>query len=84
MPYPYGYQQPYSVAHAPPMYTAPTPSVPGKPLDWQVYTTTDGRKYYFNRVTKVTQWECPPELLEAEKNVRQNVYRTKILTLDRA
>ncbi|KAL3843845.1 hypothetical protein ACJIZ3_001248 [Penstemon smallii] len=32
-------------------------------LDWGVYTTRAGKKYYYNRRTKVSDWEKPLELM---------------------
>jgi pre-mRNA-processing factor 40 len=37
-------------------------SVPG-PSDWQEHIAPDGRRYYHNRVTKLSSWEKPTELM---------------------
>lgn len=42
----------------------------GKPAevqcDWKEFTSPDGRKYYYNRVTKVSVWQMPEELKRAQ------------------
>ena len=30
--------------------------------DWKEFTAPDGRKYYYNRVTKESKWQMPEEL----------------------
>jgi hypothetical protein len=52
----------------PPMMTMPY-GTNTTTTDWQEFSTPDGRKYYYNRITKVTQWEKPQELINAEKTV---------------
>ncbi|KAL3651725.1 hypothetical protein CASFOL_004727 [Castilleja foliolosa] len=34
-----------------------------KPSDWKEYTTRNGKKYYYNKRTKVSSWEKPIELM---------------------
>lgn len=34
---------------------------------WSVHTNNDGRKYYYNKVTKKSQWEMPEELKSSEE-----------------
>jgi pre-mRNA-processing factor 40 len=34
--------------------------------DWTEHPGPNGRKYYFNRVTKVSTWTKPEELMTAE------------------
>ena len=34
---------------------------------WQVRTTPEGKKFYFNKVTKKRVWKRPPEMAEAEE-----------------
>jgi len=36
-----------------------SPASPALPPPWQVYHTVDGKPYYHNPSTKVTQWEAP-------------------------
>ncbi|KAK4481561.1 hypothetical protein RD792_012463 [Penstemon davidsonii] len=31
--------------------------------DWQEYDAADGRRYYYNKITKQSSWEKPPELM---------------------
>lgn len=33
-----------------------------KASDWKEFTAPDGRKYYYNSVTKVSSWSMPEEL----------------------
>uniref|UniRef100_A0A7N1A3A1 Pre-mRNA-processing protein 40A n=2 Tax=Kalanchoe fedtschenkoi TaxID=63787 RepID=A0A7N1A3A1_KALFE len=42
--------------------SAPTAS-PQSSSDWQEHTASDGRRYYYNRKTKQSSWEKPPELM---------------------
>eukprot|EP00026_Physarum_polycephalum_P003013 Phypoly_transcript_03022.p1 GENE.Phypoly_transcript_03022~~Phypoly_transcript_03022.p1 ORF type:complete len:847 (+),score=257.26 Phypoly_transcript_03022:49-2589(+) len=39
----------------------------GNAKDWAEHTAPDGRKYYHNKVTKVTTWEKPNELKNADE-----------------
>ncbi len=34
--------------------------------DWKEFTAPDGRKYYYNRVTKQSKWQMPEELKQAQ------------------
>lgn len=34
--------------------------------DWKEFTSPDGRKYYYNRVTKSSVWQMPEELKTAQ------------------
>lgn len=44
---------------------------------WRELTATNGRKYYYNMVTKVSMWEMPPDYAE-------HLERTKdVTTIDR-
>lgn len=55
---------------------------------WKEYETEDGRKYYHNEITNVTQWE-KPESFESSKSTRvkkhkkrsSNVEKTRSVTL---
>ncbi|KAG5451546.1 WW domain binding protein 4 [Clonorchis sinensis] len=56
--------------------------------EWREATTPDGRKYYWNTVTRVTQWERPegdvaPEVLsvKAEKERLQHFVLNKLVEL---
>jgi pre-mRNA-processing factor 40 len=58
---------------APNMYAQPliAPVAPTSPPkssenDWVEYKTPQGQPYYFNKVTKITQWTKPQELIDAE------------------
>lgn len=45
---------------------------PGKQevqCDWKEFTAPDGRKYYYNRVTKQSKWQIPEELKQAQAMV---------------
>uniref|UniRef100_A0A5K3F3C4 EOG090X064W n=1 Tax=Mesocestoides corti TaxID=53468 RepID=A0A5K3F3C4_MESCO len=65
-----GYAPPYGVPamhYVQPQYYAAgyvqsTPSSSVTQSTWTEHTSHDGRKYYFNNVTKVTTWEKPEEL----------------------
>lgn len=35
----------------------------GQPNPWQEYKSPDGRVYYYNSITKATQWTKPEELM---------------------
>jgi pre-mRNA-processing factor 40 len=35
--------------------------------DWKEYTAPDGRKYYYNKVSKESKWELPDELKRARE-----------------
>eukprot|EP00252_Welwitschia_mirabilis_P016100 TRINITY_DN35600_c0_g1_i1.p1 TRINITY_DN35600_c0_g1~~TRINITY_DN35600_c0_g1_i1.p1 ORF type:complete len:854 (+),score=177.92 TRINITY_DN35600_c0_g1_i1:105-2564(+) len=39
--------------------------------DWSEHTAPQGNKYYYNRITRVSQWNKPPELIAAEQLQRQ-------------
>lgn len=40
---------------------------------WQEFRHSDGRLYYFNSVTKATQWTKPPDLMNpTEVSARQH------------
>ena len=36
---------------------------PGPPAQWQIARTPEGREYYYNSVTKATQWTKPEALM---------------------
>lgn len=44
---------------APPFGQPPPQAAP----PWQEHRTPDGRNYYYNSITKVTQWTKPEELM---------------------
>lgn len=37
------------------------------PTTWQEHRTPDGRAYYYNPATKVTQWTKPEEMMAPEE-----------------
>lgn len=41
-----------------------TPPFGQPPQLWQEHRTPDGRSYFYNSVTKVTQWTKPEELMD--------------------
>lgn len=41
-----------------------TPPFGQPPQLWQEHRTPDGRSYFYNNVTKVTQWTKPEELMD--------------------
>jgi hypothetical protein len=45
------------------------PPIPNQPLppQWKTATTEDGKVYYYNLVTRQTQWEFPKDPLSAEQ-----------------
>jgi len=45
-------------APAPPT-SAPPPPEPALPPDWEAHEDNDGNVYYYNVLTKVSQWESP-------------------------
>eukprot|EP00927_Polykrikos_kofoidii_P000057 TRINITY_DN10026_c0_g1_i1.p1 TRINITY_DN10026_c0_g1~~TRINITY_DN10026_c0_g1_i1.p1 ORF type:complete len:601 (+),score=88.30 TRINITY_DN10026_c0_g1_i1:68-1804(+) len=51
----------YESAQPPPPVTPP----PAHLNPWRVYKTAAGLPYYHNHTTGVTQWEAPPEILNA-------------------
>jgi hypothetical protein len=45
-----------------------TPAERADPLHiWKEHTNADGRKYYFNRITKVSTWTIPEDLKAAKE-----------------
>ncbi|EAZ51266.1 RNA binding protein [Cryptosporidium parvum Iowa II] len=40
---------------------------------WKEYFTSDGKPYYHNELTQVTQWEVPPEFLSFRPNFSREV-----------
>lgn len=58
----------------------------GPPGLWQEARNADGRVYYYNTITKATQWTKPEELMtpaEVRKN-QLKCFRSRILTLNTA
>lgn len=49
---------------APPPYGQP-------PTTWQEHHTPDGRAYYYNTVTKATQWTKPEEMMSGAEVCRR-------------
>jgi hypothetical protein len=41
------------------------PPFPQPASAWQEHKTPEGRAYYYNNVTKVTQWTKPEEMMSA-------------------
>jgi len=50
------------VAAASPAGVAAAPPAPAAGSVWQVHHTAEGRAYYYNSSTGVTQWEAPPAM----------------------
>ena len=42
------------------------------PNPWQEYKSPDGRVYYYNSITKVTQWTKPEELMSPAERALAN------------
>lgn len=42
------------------------------PNPWQEYKSPDGRVYYYNTITKVTQWTKPEELMSPAERALAN------------
>ncbi|CDS40501.1 pre mRNA processing factor 40 A [Echinococcus multilocularis] len=70
-PPPYGVPAMHYVSH--PYYTAgyvpPVSSASAAQTTWSEHTSHDGRKYYYNNLTKVTTWEKPDELKSASEKL---------------
>ncbi|KAK4201852.1 hypothetical protein QBC40DRAFT_277671 [Triangularia verruculosa] len=45
---------------------------PGAPSAWQEHSTPDGRVYYYNPLTKVTQWTKPEEMMTPAERALAN------------
>ncbi|VDM16214.1 unnamed protein product [Hydatigera taeniaeformis] len=54
----------YAAGYAPPIASASVTQTP-----WSEHTSHDGRKYYYNNLTKVTTWEKPDELKSASEKL---------------
>lgn len=53
-----------------------------QPGPWQEHRTPDGRSYYYNAITKVTQWTKPEELMSpAEVCCFSLAFLSALLTL---
>lgn len=44
----------------------------GQPATWQEHRTPDGRNYYYNPATKVTQWTKPEEMMSPAERALAN------------
>ena len=44
----------------------------GQPIPWQEYKSQDGRVYYYNSITKATQWTKPEELMSPAERALAN------------
>ncbi|KAL5962322.1 hypothetical protein TSMEX_009935 [Taenia solium] len=70
-PPPYGVPAMHYVSH--PYYAAgyvpPIASTSVTQTTWSEHTSHDGRKYYYNNLTKVTTWEKPDELKTASEKL---------------
>ncbi|KAI1859802.1 hypothetical protein JX265_010251 [Neoarthrinium moseri] len=44
----------------------------GQPAPWQEHKTADGRSYYYNPITKVTQWTKPEEMMSSAERALAN------------
>ncbi|KAI8976452.1 hypothetical protein BDB01DRAFT_802905 [Pilobolus umbonatus] len=51
------------------MYRPPPGNYPPAPAVWREHTTPEGRKYWYNNITKNSTWEKPEELLTLEEKV---------------
>lgn len=47
----------------------------GQPNPWQEYKSPDGRVYYYNSITKATQWTKPEELMSPAEVRYASLYR---------
>ncbi|XP_071737629.1 pre-mRNA-processing protein 40A [Rutidosis leptorrhynchoides] len=56
-------QQPPSVTPTNQTSSASNANQDASAADWQEYTAADGRRYYYNKRTKQSSWEKPPELM---------------------
>ncbi|KAL5113007.1 hypothetical protein TcWFU_009847 [Taenia crassiceps] len=54
----------YAAGYVPPMASASVTQT-----TWSEHTSHDGRKYYYNNLTKVTTWEKPDELKSASEKL---------------
>ncbi|GLC56985.1 hypothetical protein PLESTB_001170500 [Pleodorina starrii] len=57
--YPTYFQQPAVQVQQPQVMAAPQQVATSAPGGWQVHYTAEGRPYYYNGATGVTQWEAP-------------------------
>ncbi|KAI3982914.1 hypothetical protein MKX01_010397, partial [Papaver californicum] len=64
----------------------PTPvsweKLPG--TDWASVTTDDGKKYYYNSITKVSSWQIPSEVTELKKKPDEDLLKTNMLLVQNA
>ncbi|RZC71372.1 hypothetical protein C5167_034548 [Papaver somniferum] len=64
----------------------PTPvsweKLPG--TDWASVTTDDGKKYYYNSITKVSCWQIPSEVTELKKKQDEDLVKTSMLLVQNA
>eukprot|EP00850_Spirogloea_muscicola_P004143 SM000017S02883 [mRNA] locus=s17:918328:927163:+ [translate_table: standard] len=50
--------------------------------DWQEATAQDGRKYYYNRRTRQSSWEKPPEMMTAQERADASAIWKEFTTPD--
>ncbi|KAI7898550.1 uncharacterized protein BX663DRAFT_524529 [Cokeromyces recurvatus] len=69
-PSPYGGPPPLGIR--PPVastWQRPPPPLPPNTSVWKEHTTPEGRKYWYNNITRQSTWEKPDELLTPEEKV---------------
>eukprot|EP00850_Spirogloea_muscicola_P025215 SM002471S08227 [mRNA] locus=s2471:12:1744:- [translate_table: standard] len=79
---PYGYGAPAAAAApaADPNQAAAGDAPSGS--DWQEATAQDGRKYYYNRRTRQSSWEKPPEMMTAQERADASAIWKEFTTPD--
>lgn len=50
--------------------------------EWAEYKATDGRSYYYNKITAESVWEKPQALLDAEMNENKTVFVSELESSD--
>nr|XP_048336341.1 pre-mRNA-processing protein 40A isoform X2 [Ziziphus jujuba var. spinosa] len=73
----------------PPMMNVAAPATSTQPslsaeasLDWREHTSADGRRYYYNRKTKLSSWDKPLELMTATERADASTNWKEFTSLD--
>ncbi|CAI9097006.1 OLC1v1033288C1 [Oldenlandia corymbosa var. corymbosa] len=49
--------------------------------DWVLVTTNDGKRYYYNKKTKLSSWQIPSDVTEAVKKEDANLFKTQPMSV---